>query len=161
MKAADPVDDGADAVAVDVAVLTITDGGLSVLLVRRSGEPGMGRWSRPGSHARTDEGLEAAARRALVERAGLADLRPVGHMEQLRTYGDPARDARGRVLSVGYVMFVPDPPAAPHGSWRPAAGAAAWPSTTPPSWPTPWRCEVSALADWAGRATPERQSTDR
>jgi 8-oxo-dGTP diphosphatase len=118
--AAGPVDVAPAAVAVDVVVLTIIAGELSALLVRRSREPGAGRWSLPGCRVHPDERLEKAARRALVERAGAADLRRAGHLEQLRTYGDPGRDPRGRVLSVGYVMFVPDPPVPAQGGWLPA-----------------------------------------
>jgi 8-oxo-dGTP diphosphatase len=100
------------AVAVDVALLTIRDGRLRLLLVEPDTPQLAGQWALPGRRVRDDEGLDDTAHRALRELAGIRA--PDAHLEQLRTYGDPSRDPRGRVVSVGYLALTPttdDPPA--------------------------------------------------
>ena len=110
------------AVTVDVAVLTIHRGRLSVLLVERAAHPFRGAWALPGGFVGPDEDLDEAARRELAEEAGLAD--GPWHLEQLRTFGAPGRDPRMRVVSVAYLGLVPDPPAPTAGA--DAAAARFW-----------------------------------
>lgn len=98
------------AVAVDLVVLTVREGQLCVLTVRRGIPPFRGRFALPGGFVLPDEGLEAAAYRELAEEAGLA--REAVTLEQLRTFGEPKRDPRGRVVSVTYLALgagLPDP----------------------------------------------------
>lgn len=104
------------AVAVDVALLTIRDGRLMLLLVRPQPDELADRWALPGRRVRDDETLDGTAHRALAELAGLTA--PEAHLEQLRTYGDRSRDPRGRVVSVAYLALTPttDDPAADTGA---------------------------------------------
>lgn len=100
------------AVAVDVALLTIRDDRLHLLLVEPDAPHLAGRWALPGRRVRDDESLDDTAHRALAELAGIT--LPDAHLEQLRTYGDPTRDPGGRVVSVAYLALTPatpDPPA--------------------------------------------------
>lgn len=100
------------AVSVDVVILTVRAGTFSVLLVRRRRDPHAGAWALPGSRVRVGEGVRETARRALWQKTGM-DIGPDDvHLEQLRSYGEPDRDARGRTLSVAYLVLLPDPPVA-------------------------------------------------
>jgi len=88
--------------AVDVAILTAIDGHLSVALVERTEHPHKGCWALPGGFVRIDESLDRAADRVLSAKAGLSDV----YLEQLYTFGEPDRDSRTRVISVGYYALV-------------------------------------------------------
>ncbi|WP_447943732.1 NUDIX hydrolase [Microbacterium aurum] len=93
------------AVAVDLVVLTIRERALHVLLVERGIEPDAGAWALPGGFVLPEEDLEAAAHRELAEETGVS----AGiHLEQVRTYGMPGRDPRGRVVTVAWLALAPD-----------------------------------------------------
>ncbi|MFF0554161.1 NUDIX domain-containing protein [Streptomyces sp. NPDC004311] len=99
------------AVAVDLAVFTVRAGALHVLLIRRAQEPYAGSWALPGGFVLPAESAETAARRELAEETGLPDRVVAGlHLEQLRTYSEPDRDPRMRVVSVAFTALVPDMP---------------------------------------------------
>ncbi|MGY4927815.1 NUDIX hydrolase [Streptomyces sp. 900105755] len=101
------------AVTVDLAVLTLRSGALHVLLVERGQEPYAGQWALPGGFLLPRESAETAARRELAEETGLSDVSGL-HLEQLRTYSEPDRDPRMRVVSVAFTALLPDAPE-PHG----------------------------------------------
>jgi ADP-ribose pyrophosphatase YjhB (NUDIX family) len=104
------------AVTVELVVLTVRDGRLSVLLVRRDVPPHAGELALPGGFVRPQEDLLDTAARELAEGVGLA--LPGHHLEQLGSYAAPDRDPRGRVLGVGHLALVPDAPAT-GGHWSP------------------------------------------
>ncbi|MFI6422683.1 NUDIX hydrolase [Streptomyces sp. NPDC050842] len=99
------------AVTVDLAVLTVREERLHVLLVQRGQAPHAGEWALPGGFVLPRESAETAARRELAEETGLPGATVAGlHLEQLRTYSDPDRDPRMRVVSVAFTALVPGLP---------------------------------------------------
>ncbi len=86
-------------VAVDVALFTLQEGELSLLLVQRGRPPFEGMWALPGGFVEEGETLESAMRRELEEETGLHEV----YLEQLHTFGDPGRDPRGWIISVAYL----------------------------------------------------------
>jgi 8-oxo-dGTP diphosphatase len=100
-------------VTVDLAIFTIRDGVLCVLLVKRGSHPCRGWWALPGGHIRQSvESAEAAAARELEEETGLDRLALGAHLEQLATYSEPWRDPRMKVglqvVTVAFVALVPN-----------------------------------------------------
>lgn len=93
------------AVTVDLVVLTVRTGRLCVLLVERAGPPYQGQWALPGGFVGIDEDLIDAAYRELDEETGVT----AGvHLEQLATYGAPARDPRMRTVTVAWLALAAD-----------------------------------------------------
>jgi 8-oxo-dGTP diphosphatase len=103
-----PAETLAVAVTVDLVIFTVRDGRLHVLLIERGNAPFLGEFALPGGFVRGSENLDEAARRELAEETGINGRRL--HLEQLRTYGDPERDPRGRVITVAYLALGPDLP---------------------------------------------------
>jgi 8-oxo-dGTP diphosphatase len=107
--------------AVDLAILTVREDALQALVITRANEPFSGRPALPGGFLREDEDIPDAAVRELGEETGL-DGRLL-HLEQLRAYGKPGRDPRGRVVSIAFLAIMPDLPLPTAGS---DASSAAW-----------------------------------
>jgi ADP-ribose pyrophosphatase YjhB (NUDIX family) len=114
------------AVAVDVAVFTVLERVLRVLLVRVRHGAFAGRWAVPGGRVGFDETLEEAAGRHLAAQTGVGGI----YLEQLYTFGSPQRDPHGRVVSVAYFALIPHagrfqglktPEPYPDVRWAPAA----------------------------------------
>ena len=107
----------------DPVVFTLVDGALNVLLARRLEPPQRGWFALPGGFVGADEAPEQTAERKLREKTGVGSV----HLEQLRTYADPARDPRGWLPSVAYLALVPaetlpaDAPPEREASWHPVA----------------------------------------
>ncbi len=106
-------------VTVDVVIFSIRDDKLHVLLIERGIPPFEGRWALPGGFVLEDEPVEDAARRELKEETGLGDV----YLEQLYSFGEPARDPRGRVVTVAYFALIKEDQALRPGS---DADAARW-----------------------------------
>lgn len=87
---------------VDVVLLTIEQGAIKVLLMRRACEPFANCLVLPGGFVRAHETLDATARWVLADKARLPDV----EVEQLFTFSEPERDPRGWVVSVAYFTLV-------------------------------------------------------
>ena len=90
------------AVAADIVILSLREGALQVLLVRRGGDPFRGRWALPGGFLQENEDLDACARRETEEETG---VRP-DRILQFANFSQPDRDPRGRVISVAYLALL-------------------------------------------------------
>lgn len=92
-------------VSVDIVLLTLCDGELSTVLLRRDHEPYTGVSTLPGGfiQPKVDGSDLEAARRVLREKTGLQSP----YLEQLRTYAGAVRDPRGWSLSIAYYALVP------------------------------------------------------
>lgn len=99
----DPSQFPAFAVTVDVVILTMSEGVLQMLLVRRGEAPFKGMWAIPGGFKRPNETLHEAARRELAEETGV-DVPTL--LAQFGAYGDPDRDPRMNVVTVGYLAVL-------------------------------------------------------
>jgi 8-oxo-dGTP diphosphatase len=93
---------------VDLAIFTVLDDALKVLLVQRpqaAGEPFPGRWALPGGFVDVDRDadLAACARRTLHEKTGVASP----YLEQLGSWGGAARDPRGWSATHVYLALMP------------------------------------------------------
>ncbi len=91
------------AVTTDIAVFSLHQQQLQLLLVRRGQPPHKGKWALPGGFLEIDEDLDSCAKRELKEETGAADL----YIEQLFTFGHPERDPRERIISVTYFALAP------------------------------------------------------
>jgi len=97
-------------VTVDVAIFSVMDGQLRVLLARRpegADEPFPGRWALPGGFVDVhgDATLHACALRKLKEKTGVSSP----YLEQLGSWGDARRDPRGWSTTHAYFALVPAP----------------------------------------------------
>jgi 8-oxo-dGTP diphosphatase len=101
----DPSRFPAFAVTVDIVILTMAEGRLHVLLVRRGVAPFQGMWAVPGGFKRPDETLDEAAKRELREETGVDGT---SLLTQFGAYGDPGRDPRMNVVTVAYLAVLRD-----------------------------------------------------
>jgi len=124
---------------VDTVLLTLQDGTLHVLLVRRDKAPYAGAWALPGGyiHAQDDADTQASAARVLLDKAGLQSP----YLEQLATFSGLARDPRGWSLAVAYCALVS---LEALGGFPPRQGVKLVPADALPSLPFDHRAMVDA-----------------
>lgn len=92
-------------VTADVAIFSIHEERLRVLLVRRANEPERGRWALPGGvlDPDRDESLEDTARRVLRDKVGVE----APYLAQVAAYSGAARDPRGWSVSLLHCALLP------------------------------------------------------
>ena len=90
--------------AVDCIVFgyDISEKVIKLLLVKRSFEPALGKWSLAGGFVDENESLDEAASRILYNLTGLKNV----FLEQSYTYGCPKRDPGARVISTSYFSLI-------------------------------------------------------
>jgi ADP-ribose pyrophosphatase YjhB (NUDIX family) len=89
---------------VDMAIFTVIDDELQVLLVKRGDYPAKGQWALPGGFIdlKRDSTLEDTAKRKLAEKTGVE----TPYLEQVATFGSNARDPRGWAITVAYMALI-------------------------------------------------------
>jgi 8-oxo-dGTP diphosphatase len=85
-------------VTTDSVIFSTQNEDTKVLLVKRKKDPFKGQWALPGGFLEDEEPLEAGAKRELEEETGLN----IVSLKQLRAFGKPGRDPRGRTISIVY-----------------------------------------------------------
>jgi len=91
------------AVASDMAIFTVQDNELKVLLIQMKKAPFTGMWALPGGLVGPQESINDAAKRILLEKTGVDNV----HLEQCGAFGRVDRDPFGRVVSVAYMALMP------------------------------------------------------
>ena len=91
---------------VDLAIFTLRDGCLRLLLIKRDAHPEKGKLALPGGFVDLvrDANLQATASRKLFEKTGVS----LSHLEQVHTQGNRDRDPRGWSITVLYMALVSD-----------------------------------------------------
>lgn len=89
---------------VDLAIFTIEEDTVKVLLVKRANFPAKGKWALPGGFIdlQKDRRLEDAASRKLLEKTGVS----ISHIEQIETFGSNKRDPRGWSVTIAYMALI-------------------------------------------------------
>jgi ADP-ribose pyrophosphatase len=93
---------------VDIAIFTIDQGRLKVVLVERSKHPFKGFWALPGGFVdlKKDPDIHTTARRKLISKTGVdAPL-----LEQVSTIGNGHRDPRHWSITTLYMALIPYAP---------------------------------------------------
>lgn len=92
-------------VVVDIALFSMDEKGLQVLLVKRAREPLLGRWALPGGILKPDMdvSLEASARRVLRDKISV----DIPHLEEVCSFSGPYRDPRGWSISLLFYALLP------------------------------------------------------
>lgn len=89
----------------DVALFTLADAQLRVLLIQRANNPAPKGWALPGGmlNPEIDNSLDDTALRILASKTRVA----LPHLEQVATYSGPDRDPRGWSVSTLYYALLP------------------------------------------------------
>lgn len=88
--------------AVDIALFTIDEDRLKVLIIKMKKKPFENHWALPGGLVRTEESVDEAAERVLNAKTGVKRI----FLEQLYTFGRLDRDPFGRVVSIAYFALI-------------------------------------------------------
>lgn len=89
---------------VDMILMTVSDGKLKILLVKRGNHPFINDWALPGGFVNFDEDLDDAVERELAEETHITKHT---YFRQLYTLGNVDRDPRTRIISTVYLTMTP------------------------------------------------------
>ena len=89
---------------VDMAIFSIIENRLHVLLIERANFPSKGAWALPGGfiNQAADANLLATAHRKLFEKTGISSP----YLEQVATIGNATRDPRGWSVTALYFALI-------------------------------------------------------
>ena len=89
-------------VSVDCIIFGFDGSNLQVLIGKRQMDPGRGEWSLYGGFVGSNENLEDAANRVILELTGMKGL----YIRQVGAFGKVDRDPGERVISVAYCALI-------------------------------------------------------
>ena len=89
-------------VSVDCIIFGFDGNDLQVLIGKRQMDPGRGEWSLYGGFVGSNENLEDAANRVILELTGMKGL----YIRQVGAFGRVDRDPGERVISVAYCTLI-------------------------------------------------------
>lgn len=89
-------------VSVDCIIFGFDGTGLQLLIGKRQMDPGRGEWSLYGGFVGSNENLEDAANRVILELTGMKGL----YIRQVGAFGRVDRDPGERVISVAYCTLI-------------------------------------------------------
>lgn len=91
-------------ISVDMAIFTVQDNQLKLLIVKRAEHPALGQWALPGGFidVQKDHQLVDTARRKLLAKTGV----DTAYLEQVETIGNAQRDPRGWSVTVAYFALI-------------------------------------------------------
>lgn len=110
--------------SVDMAIFSVFDSQLQVLLIKRPNFPQRGQWALPGGFVNmsADQTLLDTAHRKLFEKTGIASP----YLEQVESIGNDTRDPRGWSVTVLYFALIDynafvqqESNLLDHSQWRP------------------------------------------
>lgn len=87
---------------VDMIILRKAGKKNEILLIKRGNAPFKDHWALPGGFIEMEEDLIDSAFRELEEETHITNI----DLRQLKTYGKPGRDPRGRTISVVFGGFL-------------------------------------------------------
>lgn len=90
---------------VDMILMTVSEGELKVLLIRRKDHPFIHDWAMPGGFVNFDEDIDTAVERELMEETSMSEP---NYFRQLYTFGAADRDPRTRVITTAYLSMTPE-----------------------------------------------------
>ena len=90
---------------VDMILMTVSEGKLKLLLVKRRNHPFIHDWALPGGFVNFDEDMDDAVERELAEETHITKHT---YFRQLYTLGNADRDPRTRVISTVYLSMTPE-----------------------------------------------------
>ena len=85
-----------------VAIFTVENSEIKVLLIKRKNEPFKGKWILTGGAIYNDESVDDGVKRELLEKTGLKDI----YMEQFGVYSDRYRSPLMRMIAIAYVALI-------------------------------------------------------
>ncbi|MBX9851271.1 MAG: NUDIX domain-containing protein [Cytophagaceae bacterium] len=89
-------------ITVDCVIFGFDGKKLQVLIIKRSSEPEVGKWSLPGGFMEKNETLDDAAQRILEKLTGISNI----YMEQFYSFSKLDRHPDARVLTTGYYALI-------------------------------------------------------
>ena len=87
---------------VNLVLLTVNNGEIDVLLIKRSNNPFFGKWALPGGAVYNNEKVDDAIKRELKEKTDIQNITP----QVFGIFSDPNRAPDMRMLGIGYIAVI-------------------------------------------------------